>query len=148
MRQSRFDPFGSLGEQLIQFRNELNNLFSRWNERESWYGAAGYPAVNMWENADAIYIESELPGLELRDLEIYVTGGNQVTLKGERKQTAISGCAWHRQEREHGSFTRVLTLPVPVNPDKVDARFENGVLLITLAKQEAAKPRKISVKAD
>jgi HSP20 family protein len=55
---------------------------------------------------------------------------------------------WHRQERTYGSFTRSLTLPFPVDADKVDARLENGVLLIKLAKHESARPRKITVKAE
>ena len=54
---------------------------------------------------------------------------------------------WHRQERGFGAFTRQLALPFPVDADNVDARFENGVLLVKLAKHEAAKPRKIVVKS-
>ena len=78
-------------------------------------------------------------------LQIFVTEGNQLTIQGERKPLDEKGI-WHRQERGFGNFVRVLTLPVQVNADRVDARFENGVLLIKLAKHEAAKPRKIAVK--
>jgi HSP20 family protein len=55
---------------------------------------------------------------------------------------------WHRQERGFGTFSRTLTLPFPVDPDKVDARLENGVLRVNLAKHESARPRKIQVKAE
>jgi HSP20 family protein len=55
---------------------------------------------------------------------------------------------WHRQERGFGKFARSLTLPFNVNADKVDAKFENGVLLVKLPKHESARPRKITVKGE
>jgi HSP20 family protein len=76
-------------------------------------------------------------------LEIYVTGGNQFTIKGERKERVPEKGICHRQERGFGSFVRVL--PIEVDRDKVEARFENGILLVKLAKQESSKPRKIIV---
>src|SRR5207249_4919202 len=115
---------------LQQFQSEMNHLFDRWSDGGWSRGfTAAYPAVNVWEEADAVYVEAELPGLDRKDLEIYVTGGNQVTLKGERKAPVPDKGVWHRQERGQGSFVRTLTLPAPVDPDKVDARLENGVLL-------------------
>ena len=68
--------------------------------------------------------------------------------KGERKPQVPEKATCHRQERGFGSFVRVLTLPFEVNRDNVDARFENGVLQVKLAKHESAKPRKITVKAE
>jgi HSP20 family protein len=130
-----------------QLQTEMNRLFDRWGDGGQRGPAAEFPAVNVWENADNVYVEAELPGLEAKDLEIHVTGGNQLTLKGERKQQTPPQGVVHRQERGFGAFTRVLTLPFPVNAEKVDAKFENGVLCLTLAKHEAARPRKIVVKA-
>jgi HSP20 family protein len=135
--------------QLQQFQNEMNRLFDRWGDGGGRAGgAATFPAVNVWEENDEVFVEAELPGLDLKDLEIYVTGGNQLTLKGERKPFAPETGVWHRQERAYGHFTRGLTLPFPVDADKVDARLENGVLLVRLAKHESARPRKIQVKAE
>jgi len=94
-----------------------------------------------------VFVEAELPGQDLKDLEIYVTAGNQLTIKGERKQCSADKGVWHRQERTFGHFTRTLTLPFPVNADNVDARLENGLLKVKLAKHESARPRKIEVKA-
>ena len=56
--------------------------------------------------------------------------------------------AWHRRERTAGEFVRTLSLPYPVDPEKVEARLENGVLHVTLAKHASAQPRKIPVKAE
>ena len=149
MRQTRWNLFGNLWPPLQQFQTEMNRLFDRWAGTGGRAGAsAGFPPLNVWENADHVYVEAELPGVELKDLEIHVTGGNELTLKGERRPVAPEGGVWHRQERAFGAFTRTLTLPFAVDPDKVEARLENGVLTIQLAKHESAKPRKIAVKAE
>jgi HSP20 family protein len=101
----------------------------------------------VWEDENNLYVESELPGFELDDLEIYVTGENQLSLKGERKRPELEGGTWHRQERGYGGFTRVMDLPSAVDSDKVSAEFNFGVLTIKLPKVEAAKPRRITVQA-
>jgi HSP20 family protein len=147
MRGSRWQSFSPLWSQLQQLQGEMNRLFERWAGPGNALGTAGDPAVNVWEEGEHLWVEAELPGLDLKDLEIYVTGGNQLTLQGERKPPAPGKGAWHRQERTFGRFVRTLTLPYPVDPDKVEARLENGVLVVKLAKHESAKPRKIAVKA-
>jgi len=78
---------------------------------------------------------------------MYVTGGNQLFIKGERKRGVVGEGGWHRQERGFGTFSRLVELPYPVDADNVSAEFEHGVLRITLPKAEDAKPRRISVKA-
>jgi HSP20 family protein len=145
MRLHRWQPLGTFG-QLTQLQQEMNRLFDRWGTDSSQTSGAAYPAVNVSEDGDAVLLEMELPGLKLENLEIYVTGGNQISIKGERKADLPEKAIIHRQERGHGSFTRVLTLPAPVDPEKVEARLENGILTIKLNKHETAKPRKITVK--
>jgi HSP20 family protein len=110
--------------------------------------AVTYPALNVWEDAEAVFAEAELPGLKLEDVEIYVTGSDQLTIKGKREPAKRSPAVWHRQERGFGSFQRTVTLPLPVEADRVEARLENGVLTIRMPKAEAAKPRKIPVKSE
>jgi HSP20 family protein len=152
MRLSRRDPFGSMWTELQQMQHEMNRLFDRWGgnggQAPAWRQGQFQPALNIWEENETVHLEAELPGLDLKDLEIYVTGGNQLTIKGERKVKTPEKGAWHRQERPIGPFIRTLTLPFPVNSEKVEARLENGVLLIDLAKHESARPRKIPVKAE
>ena len=110
-------------------------------------GLAGYPALNLWEDEDALTLETELPGLEMKDVEIYVTGQNQLTIKGERKSLVVEKGTLQRQERGFGTFVRSLTLPAPVDETKVEAHLDNGVLRLRMPKHEAAKPRKIEIKA-
>jgi len=148
MTRSRWQPGGPFWDQVQQLQSELNQLFHRWTgpgRGPSDTGEGDFPALNVWEDTDAVHVEAELPGMSHNDIEIYVTGGNQLTLKGERKPVAAEGALWHRQEREHGRFVRTFPLPVNVDADKVEARFENGVLVVKLPKHAAAKPRKINV---
>lgn len=141
---TRFSPFGgSAWDQMQRMQNEMNRLFDRWGGD----GSLSFPAVNVREEEDALNIEAELPGMNLQDLEIFVTGNSQLTIKGERKAAVPNKATQHRQERPFGKFVRTLTLPFPVDDTKVEARLENGVLKIHLPKHEAARPRKIPVKA-
>jgi HSP20 family protein len=150
MRLSRWQSFNPVWNQLHHLQSEMNNLFDRWGTDSGRFLGLGvsFPAVNVWEDQDAVQVEAELPGLDLKDLEIYVTGANQLTIKGERKRQKPEQGVWHREERGFGAFTRTLTLPFPVNADKVEARFDNGVLRVTLPKHESSKPRKIPVKSE
>jgi len=148
MVMSRFELAPSLWGQVQQFQNEMNRLFDRWGHNHAWSSLGAFPAVNVWEDGEKVFVEAELPGLDLKDLEIFVTGGRQLTIKGERKQFTPEKGVWHRQERSYGSFIRSLSLPFAVDAENVEARFENGVLKVTLAKHESAKPRKIAVKGE
>jgi HSP20 family protein len=148
MKQTRWNPLGTLFTPLQQFQEEMNRLFDRWSGDNRLPGMGGYPALNIWEDTESCYVEAELPGVELKDLEITVVGGNQLVIKGERRPVQPEQGVWHRRERTAGAFSRAVELPFPVNPDKVEAKLDNGVLLIKLAKHESARPRKINVKAE
>jgi len=131
---------------LNEMHHEVNRMFDRWGTHA--FGVPEFPSINLWEESDSLYVEAELPGLALEDLEIFVTGQNQLTLKGERKAPATgTGVTQHRQERGFGKFTRTVALPFAVDESKVEARFENGVLKVCLPKHEAAMPRKINIKS-
>lgn len=109
--------------------------------------AGGFPAVNLWQGAESAAVTAELPGVEPDDIEISVKD-NVLTLAGERKAPeAGEEIVWHRRERSFGRFSRVIQLPFRVDPNKVEARFENGVLQVELHRPEEEKPRRISIKA-
>jgi len=128
-----------------QLHNEVNRLFERWDGNQ--YDVPVFPPVNLFEDEEDYRLEAEVPGLDLSDLEITVTGPNQLKIKGERKAIGPEKGVPHRQERSFGSFARVLTLPAVIDADKVEAKLEHGVLHVKLPKHEQAKPRKIVVKA-
>jgi HSP20 family protein len=133
----------NLWREMDGFRNEVDRLFGR----QVVGTASAVPAVNVWEDEANLYVESDLPDVSPEKLDVTVKEGNRLTISGERKLCEPANAVWHRQERFAGGFTREMTLPTPVDADKVEARFENGVLRLTLPKSEAARPRKIAVKA-
>jgi HSP20 family protein len=131
-----------------QLRDEMDRLFSDIDPRTSSPGfAQSYPPLNVWEDDNNLYVEAELPGMQLDRLDIFIAEGNQLSIKGERQPVEAAG-NWHRRERGYGKFHRQLALPVAVDSDKVEARFEQGVLHLTLPKSPKAKPRKIEVKGE
>ena len=150
MFTTRWQPFG-LGNawpEMNRMQAEMNRLFDRFGTDDDGRRAApSFPALNLWQDGDNLYLEAELPGMVMDDLELYVSGGNQLSMKGKREPPKVEKGAWHRQERGYGSFTRAMTLPENVDAGKVEAEFKDGVLCVTLPKSEGAKPRRIEVKA-
>lgn len=140
-----YDPF----RELRSLQDEVNRLFSssfnRSGDSELMRGAWS-PSVDIYENKDQIVLEAELPGMRPEDVDISVEN-NVLTIHGERKfEKKDEQDNFHRVERSYGSFTRSFTLPPTVSNENVDAAFENGVLRLTLAKREEAKPRRIEIK--
>ena len=133
-----FDPFG---EARVP-HNPLDRLFGQ----RPLTTAAGFPAVNLWAGADSVAITAELPGVDPADVELSVKD-DVLTLRGSRRpSTDESDAAWHRRERSHGQFQRLVQLPFRVDPERVEARFSDGVLEVDLQRPEADKPRRIEIK--
>jgi HSP20 family protein len=104
----------------------------------------GQPPVNVWEKQDAVMVELEAPGIKSDEVDVSVAGG-ELSIRVTRPDTAEEGVRYHRRERPVGSFSRVVRLPMDVDPNRVEAELRNGVLTITCPKAENAKPRKINV---
>lgn len=104
------------------------------------------PALNLWDDGARVFVEAEVPGYKMDDLEISVTG-NELTITGRRVVETAEGTTFHRRERRTGEFTRSLTLPVEIDAEKVQATLKDGVLTVELPKARAALPRKIEVKS-
>jgi len=135
----------SIWQEMDQFQREMNRLFDP-NSRVRAFNSPSYPAVNVWTDEDGQLISAEMPGVRPDDISIDVTG-DALSISGERHPDEISKDArYHRRERSFGSFSRTIQLPFMVDTNKVEASFRNGVLLISLPRAEADKPRKIAVK--
>ncbi len=127
------------------FRRLKDEVDQVWRDVTRSGGAfQSFPALNVWESDDALFVEAELPGLKQDNLELEIMGG-ELTIKGQRPDVKQDGESYHRQERGTGAFVRRLRLPVDVDSSEVEAKLEHGVLEIRLPKAEAAKPRKITV---
>jgi len=134
----RFDPFREFWNEVGRVSGELNRTFTN-------RAAANGPPVNLWSDEDHVYAEFELPGLDPAKIDVTVAEGNTLQIHGSRELPQAEGAVWVRQERPAGTFTREIELPVVVDADRVQAKYENGVLKLTLPKSAAAKPRKIPV---
>jgi len=145
----RWHPLGQIWNEFDRAHSEMTRFLEYVDTRGpvAPYGEpVAYPPLNVWDDNDNIYLEAELPGITLENLEITITDGNRMTLNGQRKPAEVANTTWHRQERSFGSFSRTLTLPVLVDSDRVEAHFELGDLRVTLPKSPKAKPRRIEVK--
>ncbi len=137
----RWDPF----RDLTALQSEVNRLFSRASggdvgERQSWT-----PAIDVVETEDAIVLKAELAGMDPNDINIEVQD-NVLTVSGERRfEEEVKEDKFYRIERRYGSFSRSLALPPTADETKVEAKYENGLLQITVPKAEVAKPKKITV---
>lgn len=142
----KYDPF----REMRSLQDEVNRLFassfSRDNDNELTRGAWS-PHVDIFEDKDRIVLEAELAGMKPEDVNISIEN-NVLTLHGERRfEKKEDDKNFHRIERSYGRFTRSFTLPPTVTSDNAVAEFENGILRLTLAKREEAKPRRIEIKA-
>lgn len=105
-----------------------------------------FPLVNFSEDEGHVYIEALVPGVDPQDADISVLR-NTVTISGERKPfVAKEGQIVHRSELGSGKFSRTLELPVDIDQERITALCKDGIMKITLAKAEHAKPKKIEIK--
>jgi HSP20 family protein len=106
---------------------------------------AGFPAVNVYAGRDGIAVVAELPGIEAGDLEIHAHR-DTLTIRGTRRPAAEKEEVYHRRERRSGAFTRTLQLPFRVDPERIEAQLEHGVLRLSLSRPEEDKPRRIDIR--
>jgi HSP20 family protein len=127
------------------FEDSFVRPFSRWPLLE---GDGRSLALDLSETAENFVVEASLPGFDADDVDISIVG-NSLTIKGEKKQEEEQEekGKYHLRERRYGAFQRTITLPADVDADAADAIFENGELRLTLPKTEAAKPRRIELRA-
>ncbi len=106
------------------------------------------PLVDIYENDEDLVIKAELPGLSTADVNVRVDD-NVLSLKGERKRDAgINSEDYHLIERSYGHFRRSFVLPDNVDRDKVEAKFKNGVLFISIPKLKRKEPKKIAIEIE
>jgi HSP20 family protein len=140
----RWDPF----RDMMNLRRNMDRLFDEaMTDSETWPQVTWDLALDVIENEDEYLVRASLPGLNPDDLEItYIN--NALTIKGEVKgENEVKESRYHLRERRYGSFARSILLPSNVSAEKIEAKYENGVLTLKLPKAEEAKPKKIDVKS-
>lgn len=142
-----------MNRELMSLQERMNRLFDDFfpgqrnkGEGQNYLLSGDWtPAVDISEDEDAITLKADIPGVDPDSIDIRVEG-NTLIIRGERKfEREEKRENFHRVERSYGSFVRAFTLPYSVQTDKIDARYENGVLIARLPKAESAKPRQIKV---
>ena len=110
--------------------------------------AEDFPPLNIWSSENDVLILAEMPGIDAGDIDISVVN-DAVTISGSRREVQLGeGESYHRQERSYGRFSRSLKLPFRVDSSKVTAKYDKGLLKISLPRQEQDKPRRIKIKAE
>ena len=146
MAITRYDPFRNL----FRLQDQLFKTFGETygDREETGLTGAWAPAVDIYEDNDAITLKVELPEVDSKDVDIQVEA-NQLTIRGERKlENSETRDNYHRIERTYGAFTRSFTLPSTVDTEHISAESRDGVLRVVLPKRAETKPRQIKVQVD
>jgi HSP20 family protein len=146
MTLQRWEPF----KEAISLRNAMNRLFEDSFVRPSTYWAEadneGDLALDIYQTNKDVVVKASLAGFKPEEVDISITG-DVLTIKGEHKEEKEEKDKdYVLKERRYGSVSRMITLPVEVNSDKAEARFEDGVLTLNIPKSEQAKPKQIKIK--
>jgi len=138
---------------MADFRTEMNRLFDGLINRPlvmpSWFEAAvpgqWLPPIDVSDDPHGIRIRAELPGIDPKHVDVEVTE-DRLVISGEKSQSSTKeGNGWTHVESQYGGFSRTIPLSDPVDPAKVTATFDNGVLTVDLAKTAASTSRKVPV---
>ena len=142
---TRWDPF----RELNTLQDRMNRLFrdsvSPETQDQTLATSAFAPPVDVYEDEHNITLKIEVPGIDEKDIDVRIEN-NTLTVHGERKfEKEEKEENFRRVERQYGSFTRSFTLPSTVDPEKVSAAYDKGILKISLAKKAEAKPKQIKI---
>lgn len=145
------------GTALTRFRSEVDRLFDRFfSEPFSRQGppmaATGstgwWPSIDVTESRNEVLVRAELPGVDPDDLDISISG-DLLVLSGEKKQSREEqNGTYFYAERSFGAFRRTFRLPVAVDPDRISAEYDNGVLTVRMEKTESPEPKRIPVSSE
>lgn len=128
-----------------RFNHLFNDTFARFFGDEALASRTWAPAVDVYETDHKLVLKVELPGVDPKNVEVRIED-NTLYLKGERKlENEVKEDDYRRIERTYGSFTRTFALPSSIDAEKVSAEYKDGILNLTIAKREEAKPKTIKI---
>lgn len=137
-------------DELSSARREMDRVFDRFFSQPAGAQGVWAPAMDVRESNDEIRVTVELPGLKPEEVTVTLENG-VLSISGEKRQEVQEGKEegnYYLFERCYGRFERSFALPRTVNADQIKARFEDGVLTVTLPKAENAKPRRVQIEAN
>lgn len=148
---TRWDDFSRTLSALDEFRRRINRTLEEPNyppqsQQGSMSAEHFWPRINLYDDGTKVVLDAEMPGISEQDIHLSLNQ-NVLSLNGERKVDAPKNYAIHRQERVAIRFARSISLPCPVDPEKVAAQVRDGVLTVTMEKAREAQPRQITIKS-
>ena len=148
MAEKELTPWRPFGE-LTSLRREMDRLWENFfGERPlpKIWEREWAPSLEMSETKDNFVVKAEVPGIDVKDIGISLTG-DVLTIKGEKRQEKEEKEEdYHLVERSYGSFSRSVRLPAEVESDRIKASYKNGILNITLPKSEKVKAKEVKIK--
>jgi HSP20 family protein len=142
---TRWDPLRDLATMQNRVNRFVREGYSPEGPEEALTTTSFAPPVDIYEDEHTITLKMEVPGIDEKDIDVRIEN-TTLTVHGERKmEKEEKEENFRRVERQYGSFTRSFTLPSSVDPEKVSAHYDKGVLKINLAKKAEAKPKQIKV---
>jgi HSP20 family protein len=145
----QLNPWGpgwnARGNAWAQVRRDMESLMERLASGTAEGSLAGvFPPMNVSEDLDHYYVRALIPGIDPSQLNVSVVH-QTVAVSGTREFPEEEGVSYHRKERAGGPFSRSVTIPASFDGSRVDAKYVDGILTLTLPKPEAAKPRRVTV---
>lgn len=138
---------GSPLEDLWRLQNEIEELFGEAAPGPIRSVPRGsFPALNVGLTPRQVDVHVFAPGIDKDALQVNIEQ-NLLSIRGERRVPPTEGASQYRKERFDGAFHRTVTLPEDVDPEKVEARYRDGVLHVSIQRREAAKARQITIQS-
>ena len=136
----------SVFDELWRLQQEVDELFGSWSSplgiRSLPRGS--FPAINVGQTAERVDVYLFAPGIDPKSLDLSMQQ-NLLTVSGKREVLAREEADYYRQERFSGEFRRVISLPEDLDPERVQARYVNGIVQISVQRRESARPRQIEI---
>jgi len=137
---------GSVFDELWRLQQEVDGLFGSWSAplgiRSLPRGS--FPAINVGQTQERVDVYLFAPGIDPKSLDISIQQ-NLLTVSGKREAGAVEEADYYRQERFGGEFRRVISLPEDVDPERVQAKYVDGIVQIGVQRRESARPRQIEI---
>lgn len=141
----KWDPFKEISRMQERMDRLFGDYFWKPTFLERELTGEWLPAADIYEDADSVIIKAELPGMDMKDIDVKIEN-NTLKIRGERKlEKEDKRDNYHRIERYYGTFSRSFSLPSTVDQEKVKATYDRGVLEIVFPKKEETKPKQIKV---
>ncbi len=142
----RLTNFESLFDEFRRIEQEMDDAFGRWSVPAGIRSVARgtFPPINVGVTPDEVDVYLFAAGLDPKTLDLSIQQ-NLLTVTGERQAPLKDNATYYRRERFGGEFRRVVALPDDVDPERVEAKYRDGVLQVSVRRRETAKPRQIQV---